>query len=158
MEAKYYAPSIEEFHVGFEYEILLPDSKWHNRTFGIDKVGHPELEEFDDELMKIAHAVVRVKYLCQEDFESLGWKLIKRGCDYSFTSERYQFVVENFVNTGTIWQIYVMQPEHTPMGLDVEWQTFGSYDTENGRLRFEIKNKSELKKLMEQLGISNWKP
>lgn len=154
MEAKYYTPSIDEFHVGFEYETSLDGINWQERQINI----YRDWIILNDSLISKCEMKTRVKHLGKSDFESLGWKLIKQGCDYSFTSERYQFVVENFVNTGTIWQIYIMQPEHTPMNLAIEWQTFGSYDTENGRLTLNVKNKSELKKLMEQLGISNWKP
>jgi len=80
---KYYTPKVEEFHVGFNYEILLPDSKYHKKIFGVDKINHPELEEFKDELMAIAHAIVRVKYLDIDDIESIGFELdqcVKADC------------------------------------------------------------------------------
>ena len=75
MRDKYYTPEIEEFHVGFEYEMFFPNGKYHKQTFG-DKITHLELEEFKDDLMKVAHAISRVKHLDKEDIESLGFNHI----------------------------------------------------------------------------------
>jgi hypothetical protein len=74
MEIKYYIPELEEFHPGFEYEIEMPYLGYIPARFGVDKISHPELDQFTDELEKIAHANVRVKELDQEDLEELGWE------------------------------------------------------------------------------------
>ena len=66
MADKYYTPDISEFHVGFEYEMLFPNSKYYSLIFG-NKITHLELEKFNDDLDKIAHAITRVKYLDKED-------------------------------------------------------------------------------------------
>lgn len=62
---KYYTPEIEEFYVGFEYEVLDPDTKEYYKWVISDK---NELWEAFDE-----YPLVRVKYLDQSDIESLGW-------------------------------------------------------------------------------------
>ena len=76
MKNKYYTPEIEEFHVGFEYEIFedfdyLPEKSWHPQVYGkngcsieeMDYVGGLDMGKF------------RVKHLDREDIESLGFEL-----------------------------------------------------------------------------------
>lgn len=69
---KYYTPAIEEFHVGFEYEInmhfrMAEESKWYSAIITKDNWGANM-----DIINVLARA--RVKYLDREDIESLGWK------------------------------------------------------------------------------------
>jgi len=74
MENKYYTPTIEEFHVGFEFEFRHSDYKedgWKKFTtpvFNMEREDCPfacqTLEEY------------RVKYLDREDIESLGFTRI----------------------------------------------------------------------------------
>ena len=64
---KYYTPSIEEFHVGFECEIKIGDH-WKNIK---------AIEDIEEMLIygipKPNNS--RVKYLDKDDIESLGWEL-----------------------------------------------------------------------------------
>jgi hypothetical protein len=59
-KTKYREPDLNEFVFGFEFEILT-NSGWQTIKFGIDPIIHPELDQFDEEMMKIAHAITRVK-------------------------------------------------------------------------------------------------
>jgi len=63
---KYYTPTIEEFHVGFEYE-LKTEGEWVSQTLDIDY-----------SLNRVAGGLAnntRVKHLDQEDIESFGFEL-----------------------------------------------------------------------------------
>ena len=79
-ESKYYIPTIEEFHVGFNYEIwekkLVYDKVW---KFRVNKYIFNEKQvtqtffnyNFTEDLRE---GKIRVKLLDKEDIESLGFK------------------------------------------------------------------------------------
>lgn len=136
MDNKYYTPTIEEFHVGFEYEAK------ERFTDGTVKTK----DEFDNAkwvksvadagLMYIERALtgknndnglcgIRVKFLDKEDIESFGWEKFGN----NFRKENL-FLLFNLDKSVVI--------------ID------GNYPKFSGK----IKNKSELKKLMQQLGIN----
>lgn len=110
----YYTPTIEEFHIGFEYELL---------TDHHDIWDSYQIEDKHD-LFDALTETTRVKYLDQSDIESLGWK-----------KEENCFVKNNY-------KLYLYGNTH------IQIQSSGNLNF-NGT----IKNKSELKKLMQQLGI-----
>lgn len=141
-QSKYYVPDITEFHVGFEFEIE-DHAHWRKGDFH-------ELDlykRFDDYYL-------RVKYLDKEDIESLGFN---DGSSYKLDNHikpKYSFfkITDNDI-------IYVIQ---------VYWDMLRD-ERENlvrifkGKLhkypyteifRGDIKNKSELKKLLKQLNIT----
>ncbi len=60
MTEKYYTPSIEEFHVGFEYE-FFHNNEWRKQTFSLIDGWPKDLKDS------------KVKYLDQEDIEGLQW-------------------------------------------------------------------------------------
>jgi hypothetical protein len=126
---KYYAPSIEEFQVGFEYEAKCPITKeW--TEFKVDlSFGSLWLAYAND---------TRVKYLNREDIESLGWECVKEDYFYKRTSQTSS--------------IDILFNEQESM---IEIQSTEVMDEEPVRTLFlgTIKNKSELKKLLKQLGI-----
>jgi hypothetical protein len=83
MENKYYTPTIEEFHVGFEYEYrnTVRDSSgnqiksmWKKETFGLDMPGW----NLETVFIMIQNDNIRVKYLDKEDIESLGFEKSKK--------------------------------------------------------------------------------
>ncbi len=132
---KYYTPSIEEFHIGFEYEEKYDSKNWDKREFiyseHIDSYGEDCLDDF------IIEGIVRVKYLDKEDIESLGFECIK---DNVFRLDKDLLEVFDYTDgTIRIWwndeddsfDDYIHQP--------VFWGI--------------IKNLSELKVLLKQLGI-----
>ena len=72
MENNYYTPSLEEFHIGFEFETsYLEDyDTWKKVTLEFDDFGfYTSTWEVDSNPTEF-----RVKYLDKEDIESLGWK------------------------------------------------------------------------------------
>ncbi len=143
-EPKYYTPTIEEFHVGFEYEVIAED-------FGIDsllwlKHNNP----YRIEILKnfIESNDVRVKYLDREDIESLGWEpdFERSWCVTNFKDSYDRHICFKKKNAGLIYRIdkgfVTIKNENQYLQLLIEGSTY------------KIKNKSELKKLMQQLNIT----
>ena len=132
MVDKYYTPEIEEFHVGFEYEVedLGDDGKtrvWRPQIFE----GEETRTYFIEELKK---GEIRVKYLDREDIESLGFKQ-----DHNHNDVRF-----GYTNGST-------RIQHTPHKNSILIYQWGrESDTVSG---ITIKNKSELKRLLKQLNI-----
>ena len=153
MENKYYTPEIEEFYVGFEYEMVIPvgftyidfsnpDEKpeitWSDKySKGVFQV--KPADPFGGELASIAAAIkinkCRVKYLDKEDIESLGWVGQKANSVY-FKKGKYRLVhwMDKPVRLVTIIEEYTG-------GEEIILR------------KAMVKNKSELKKLLKQLGI-----
>lgn len=145
---KYYIPTIEEFHTGFEYE--SGPHRWSKEIFDVDHFGSTYDQYFGSPLADdIEKGEVRVKYLDHEDIISLGWK----------QEETHPSVI------GKWYKI----PYNDPRGLHNEaslvyvyhkhWICIETKDKAaidgSGSVRFAgvIKNKSELQRLMKQLGI-----
>jgi len=126
MENKYYTPTIEEFHVGFEYEAL----------WGIENIDGEWLKETFSEKSSISslEGKIRVKLLDREDIESEGFKF-----------ENGMFFKEN------INELYYLDKY---FDFDTKY-TISRLHTQDKYVLFEgtIKNKSELQKLLVQLGI-----
>lgn len=131
MNNKYYNPTIEEFHVGFEYEARIPKMKsFSEEVFHIND-SHKELVN----RVTIHEGDVRVKHLDREDIESLGLKL-------------WQIPGDSFD-----WEFYLDNEKGESLGK----VTFNDNNTVDelelyGTI-FNIKNKSELKRILKQLGI-----
>lgn len=151
---KYYIPNIEEFHVGFEYELLKKVSRYDNywRFEIVKKVFTPVKtnRDFDWIRLKIdlEDKEIRVKYLDQEDIESLGfinskltneiW-LYKDKLDFRGLGEKYTIGINWRPGRNHLLVFYVPDEKQIPAGLTI--------------FAGAIKNKSELKRLMKQLNI-----
>ena len=119
---KYHTPTIDEFHLGFEYEWLKEDGIW-------EKSNTPT--EISVQGSKNQTYGIRVKYLDKEDIESLGFiEIIKD-----------QYIKKDFILF--IDNDYFLQI----MRDDFEKDIYLFQGT--------IKNKSELKVLLKQLGIND---
>ncbi len=137
---KYYTPTVDEFHIGFEYEYQSYDKKyWSKCTISKSDVTSSNMDYcssngIEDAFNQIETNSVRVKYLDGEDIESLG---------FEFTQSIGQ--ADLFKNKQGCLLIF--------------WNSTGNYielSREDGYdLNFagDCKNKSELIKLMKQLGI-----
>lgn len=132
MKNKYYTPSIDEFYLGFEYYFKnsneQPPSYYSYEEFG----RYETLDELEDQIL---NDNIKVKYLDQNDIESLGWGQD----DYDgtiFYKEKYTL----------IFNIFDFQESFGCVILETidlkECTIFSGY----------IKNKNELKKLMKQIG------
>ena len=149
---KYYTPDIEEFHVGFEYELLKPDSKYYKRVFGYDPVDNPELDEFSpDDLMKIAHAITRVKHLDREDIEGFGFD---NDGQMEFDSGNwgpvYNLSVDNTEYKEKYYNLFIDEGLFNIVFCEYR-NSVGR--TEKTLFSGTIKNKSELKKVLNMIGV-----
>jgi len=136
---KYYTPSLEEFHVGFEYESLQDnrqpekDNSWCKLALTWD----------DENFMKYYNNNVstdyRVKYLDQEDIIELGWTEEKDSPDgrFSILKDDIHYYLIKYGHNHK-YEIRCMHPSYK----------YGSF-------LGTIKNKSELRKVMQMVGINN---
>ena len=132
--SKYYTPEIEEFHVGFEFEALFTDNKKEPNLRWVE-MNEPFQFKRLYEWLGLPEPGLRVKYLDKEDIESLGLKL-------------WQIPGDSFD-----WEFYLDSEKGESLGkvtfndnntID-ELELFGTI--------FNIKNKSELKRILKQLSI-----
>jgi hypothetical protein len=149
---KYYIPKIEEFHIGFEYE-----AKVYGEDYYLPLVFKPNDYEtlFDKRILSISGQQVyeeprfyvpdtfRVKYLDREDIEELGWYYssifyesnefrFKCGCD---DEDKKWFELEWDEADGNVRIFY--------SSLYNWFCVFRGF----------VKNKSELRRVMEMVGI-----
>jgi hypothetical protein len=145
-ENKYYIPTIEEFHVGFEFDIndTIRDGSGR-KEWSYNVKTSPILISYIKWILDKNPEDIRVKYLDQEDIESLGWKAglinIKNNNLDVYGIGRYVITTPLDVYNKTKVLDISLSPK-----LDVGLQRM---------FRGTIKNKSELNKLMKQLGINN---
>lgn len=138
-ENKYYTPSIEEFHVGFEYEYIPCENNvfttWEKRIFNKDS-----FEGLTTWYSYIFNSNrIRTKYLDKEDIESLCIK----------EEDKDVFLLKNdFDETEYDILLRIDYEKHF-----VEIMDRG--DGFNSEYFFQgtIKNKSELKKVLQMIGV-----
>ena len=121
---KYYTPSIEEFHVGFELEIKTHELRpWEKHTW----LPGDQAKSVSNYLDQI-----RVKCLDSEDLIELGFEEIGQE----------EYYLNGDLNSWCIEALY--------------HQSIKSYyridDGETQRMFLEIKNKSELKRILKMIG------
>jgi len=139
MEDKYYLPKIEEFHVGFEYEqheiINERDPHWKMmvKKMGFSKKEINQIFYNVDLVDNLDQKRIRVKYLDSSDIESFGF-IYGEYCKAQLRGE----IIEMYNKYSDIWTIHCI-------GDDYREKLFEGM----------IKNKSELKRLLIQLGIIN---
>jgi hypothetical protein len=139
MENKYYIPEISEFHDGFNYEFYIAGSntEYEPKTFTlldslmIKGIYQRELEE----------GWLRVKYLDQTDIEECCWK---KHTEYPNCFINYNYFFNVIGNN-----VYVIQPKDLALHQDKIDCALTSAILFQGT----IKNKSELKKVMNMLMI-----
>lgn len=141
---KYYTPSLEEFHVGFEYEYeTWTKGKWEKSEIeeygeGGD-TGHGYSISLED---KIEDNKIRVKYLDKEDIENLGFTQITDDC-FNLPIKEYRGRLNQEVRVLVRETILIYLALDSNLG-----------DKDNIVLfTGTIKNKSELKTLLKWLGI-----
>lgn len=136
MSELYYTPSIEEFHVGFEYEY-----KNHDGT--VKDLSQIEWKkDIVDSLNKLPYIErglcikgnTRVKYLDNQDIEELGWKF-----DLNITTKTNRYCLNKEITVKLLH--------------GKEWNKIRIFSHDIGIFSGTIKNKSELRKLMQQLNI-----
>jgi hypothetical protein len=141
---QYYTPSTEEFHDGFEYEYCGKDGIWlksHYNTMMDAKPSNEELNELD-------MSNTRVKHLDREDVESFGFGLVEKplGPDKPNAiyisgeyNPRYYLHCLGYDLTQDTWHQYQI--------------VFQSGNKEYVKFQGFIRNKSELKRILQQTGM-----
>lgn len=131
LDAKYYTPDISEFHVGFEYEIKLNGGKWEKHIFcpNSENFSH----RFKEETWFTKEDSSRVKHLDRSDIESFGFEGQEKNNTY-FKKEGFRLVN------------WPKEPKKI-----LVFRVFGDND-ETRIFEGTIKNKSELKKVLQQIG------
>ena len=135
MENKYYVPQIEEFRVGFEYEFVNLEEEYIHNIFEPD-----EYNLIKDELEL---GLIRVKYLDSSDIESLGFICILDDVGIQHY-RKGNFILETDYDLGS----------YIDGDFNLYSIVYNPYEGQyNNVFSGIIKNKSELKVLLKQLGI-----
>ena len=136
MNDKYYTPIIEEFHIGFEYDLIY-DDEIKSLIFNENDMEHVFDFETEDLLggliWKLIHNRIRVKYLDSDDIENLGFDLLATKCGKSVFDLNNIWITLNENNFIEILNTNLGERDLNIKGM--------------------IKNKSELRKLLKQLNI-----
>ena len=141
MDNKYYTPSKEELHIGFEFEEEFKNPNWH-------KLANPSQDIYEFVKLKLdtSHSIsriiqkiktdkVRVKFLDESDLEELGWNVHEKGIEKKVVGGEWRV---HYLKLGTLELQY---------SDDLDWEAgFEIADV-------KVKNKSEMRKLMEMLNI-----
>lgn len=140
MSDKYYSPEIEEFHVGFEYEYRK--SEHHD----FDEVACDlEVDPIDKLRDDIKNNLIRVKYLDREDIEECG----------------FEFVEDDSVGDGNQRWYDLFTKDNYSLS---SWYNIDGYESLSNKVKIMkkdnilfdgyLKNKSEFKKILKQVGIT----
>lgn len=159
MENKYYTPSIEEFHVGFEFE-YFDNGEWNKNKLDFDDiVSPPGLDDNSTQPFYWKSYInlkgrFRVKNLDQSDIEELFIPL-------GFYKDPNPFSGCCYIN-GSYLESNSISVSLEPETNLLQITRYNYFIRSNGREYTSsnlfyglIKNKSELKRLMKQLGIEN---
>lgn len=159
-ESKYYTPDIKEFRVGFECET-------NYCLFHSSRSDHQEFEKLiitEDNIVLILDSYIgdayssefRVKYLDRQDIEELGFIFSGKSVDDWYKKE-YSLRLES----GHWFNSFRLQHDRNNTFQTVQdhcynIKIYGCIAGCDDDVLFEgiIKNKSELKELLEKLGIS----
>lgn len=145
-ENKYYTPTIDEFYVGFECESTYTG---FSKDFSWQKVIIDDIEYFGSIYKEDAiESEFRVKYLDKEDIESLGFESLGSGW--------YNLIrVPGKLGYFLYVRMRVFHKQVTIKTYRADPKKYQNEDINEEQYLFDgtIKNKSELKKLMQQLNI-----
>ena len=168
MEPKYYTPGPEEFYLGFEYEefdrrhVCQTHDGWSTRRIycgtSLCNLSTRFFEQLND-------GKYRVKYLDIEDIKALGFECINSSEENTelYTTGEAKFY--NKIKGKTVYIKYSYEIVQQPVGFTRKAEVIiksgypeVSYEDAKSlpiKFRGTVKNKSELKRLLKQLGIHN---
>lgn len=152
---KYYTPTIEEFHVGFEYEAYEAGS---GNEYNKEEFGNDDLLDIKKVYSKgLELGWLRVKHLDREDIEEFHKKHFEEiPFKYDNNAEPtpgrtpYEcptaYLMDDQLHSGELWILY-----HYSDGM--VWIDYVKDCSSDGYLfRGFVKNKSELKRILTQIG------
>lgn len=134
-EKKYYEPTVEEFHVGFEFESHIDNGLIPKQLYEEGQEWKATAWQVGDFFKTDKPKGLRVKHLDREDIESLGWEF--QGKNSYMFDKKY-------------WLIF--EPNNGHISIE-EGDVIGDFQDSEFLFQGKLKNKSELKRLMAQLGI-----
>lgn len=147
MNDKFYVPLIEEFHVGFEYEVLSLESDLEACVFIYDKEVVNKDINIEGLNQSISINKIKVKYLDKEDILECGWvivvqsyKTMEEGEITYFRYKQYELIKET--KDFNTYKEIKYQIKYVNSNTDYYNVYYG-----------EVKNKSILKQLMNNLNI-----
>jgi len=142
MENKYYTPTIDEFHVGFEYEeyndwIEQNDNEptWNRKTIFTHNANLTALN------VSLQKNEIRVKHLDPQDIEECGWERDSSSSDWS------AFNLKSESKYNHCLTIDVGSKKEIGKNIVI-------FNNDGVIFKGTIRNKSELRKIMNQCGIS----
>jgi hypothetical protein len=155
--AKYYTPKLKDFYVGFEYEKKEICANSHF----LDEEWVDEICDFYDLFQVIndytsdgiySKEDYRVKTLSIECIKSLGWK-ISDFIDLFYNNTWCIDLGSDGYTDGYVTKFYISSHNGNTCITREQIGGFFGVKTQDVVFRENLKNKSELKKLMEQLNI-----
>ena len=147
--SKYYTPSIEEFHVGFEYELNTQSPQNYKDGYGWVKTSiRTDNWRTNMDIVssgKVDGERIRVKYLDRIDLESLDYEMVsehkfdydQQDPEFTLLDKYEQHYLDNDGNEIFFTSAQFNDPPRI-------WL--------NG-IEYEIKNKSQLKLILQWTGI-----
>lgn len=151
MEKKYYNPKIEEFHVGFEFEYLNVKNQWIKSDDFSDTFLNDDIDTVSEVGRYLDNSEIRVKFLDREDIESLGWNYSGINAFGYVTYSIFEKL--SFGNVTSTLSTYIVDDTLTFLIRKTTELNKPIRTIDNNTFCGTIKNKSELQKLMNQLGI-----
>ncbi len=142
---KYYTPTIEEFHVGFEFESnyisYSKDGEWAKAVLKEDLNNEDIAWFYTSYVGDAVPTEFRVKHLNREDIEGEGFEIEKTENDGTifFLYKKYIRLVKvdgNWVN--------ILRRKNTIITGEGDYEVI---------FHGEIKNKSEFKRILKQIGL-----
>ena len=150
--SEYYTPEIEEFHVGFEFEMDDTWGGWKKLTLTDELLKHPMVGLGSGNERAPYYHKTRVKYLSNEDIESLGFTDYKHSAyDWYKFSKAIECPIANYNYCGARLLYDRSTSGIIIMGYEYQFELDEDKNAVN-LFRGIIKNKSELVKLLKQLG------
>jgi hypothetical protein len=145
---KYYTPDITEFHIGFEFEsnytLFSKDREWTKHT-----LDHNDGWFWEEWYVDAMPTEFRVKHLDQEDIESLGFKKEEYSMDIDDEILCIISVIYiAYLNKDEKWCVCEMDNGD----LYISGSMTDNPKIQPVRFRGKIKNKSELKRILKQIG------
>ena len=143
---KYYTPEIKEFHVGFEYEVRVPEGKlWSKETFHLNK-SHIDLIKYVNIQDEFTHRAIRVKYLDKKDIEDLGFTETEDFADAYHLQEIEVFKCRHLIIVHVGWNNKILLKS-----ANFIRDGSGNYKGFTTHFNGKIKNKSELRDIVEKV-------
>lgn len=143
MKNKYYTPTSDEFHQGFEFEANYTKEGWQKEIFGIGEKSIDSIPQLCVSFLKGKpfEEHIRVKHLDLEDIESLGWK------QDSIHENNYELICNRKEFKEEFSLFYDKEENEYVISNNQEYELYDQY------FKGKIRNKSELAKIMKMLNI-----